>query len=665
MYKLLPFLLLINLLFGDHPAIKGYVRNGDIPLANSIIVHQSTGTWTVSNEYGYFSSAGSVGDTISVYHYGYKQYKTEISHESPIIIQLDQNPLKMKTVHVIGENNKMQVSHFQVKPGRNLSSTLRLIPSIMLRTYGGPGGLSTVSFDGSLSTHTKIIWNGIDLTSPQNGMTDLSQIPIAFINQISIGRTPALSYGSGSIDGSIEIQSSKPSIIDFSTGSFGTQSIAARTRFGINGGSASVGIGQYKSDGDFAYSHNNNSGIRKNNTFSQSFYSFESSHAITEQWFVLLQTLVTNQNRGIPGLVFSPSPKAGRQDDLLLSKFKSLWQIPNHLFSLSVTSRKSDEHYINPRYAVDSNHSLSTSQLELGWATNPLTFIEIDQNIAIKKESISSTNTNSNSRIIQTYTHTIRWRLSQNLSNETGFRFDTGIGDFNVWTWQSGIEYLVNNSSISLTGGNGFRYPTFNDLYWEPGGNASLLPEKTNWARIHLNTQLKDHQLSVQLSSKQSRNLIQWVPGESYWQPQNIAKTRRNTLTFTFGGRLIKIINFTTNFTMNESISINEKKPMLYAPKYIGSISLETNLHHINGWVNGQYMGERITMYSWPMDVKMNPYMVLTCGINYTINPNITVLFSINNLLNNNYMTVNGYPEPGRSFSLSIQYKPKNKKKKS
>jgi outer membrane cobalamin receptor len=167
------------------------------------------------------------------------------------------------------------------------------------------------------------------------------------------------------------------------------------------------------------------------------------------------------------------------------------------------------------------------------------------------------------------------------------------------------------------------------------------------------------------LSSKQSRNLIQWVPGESYWQPQNIAKTRRNTLTFTIGGRLIKIINFTTNFTINESISINEKKPMLYAPKYIGSISLETNLHHINGWINGQYMGERITMYSWPMDVKMNPYMVLTCGINYTINPNITVLFSINNLLNNNYMTVNGYPEPGRSFSLSIQYKPKNKKKKS
>jgi outer membrane receptor protein involved in Fe transport len=104
---------------------------------------------------------------------------------------------------------------------------------------------------------------------------------------------------------------------------------------------------------------------------------------------------------------------------------------------------------------------------------------------------------------------------------------------------------------------------------------------------------------------------------------------------------------------------------MRYAPKYTGSLNLETEFQYINGWVHGQYMGERITMYSWPMDVRMNPYMVFSGGINYTITPKVTFLLSINNFLNKNYMTVNGYPEPGRSFSLSFQYKPKNRKKKS
>ena len=665
MSKILPLIVLTHILWGIQPQIKGFVRNGNTPLPNAIIVHQPTGAWTVTDEYGYFSSIGSVGDSITIFHYGYKQYQAEIPFESPIIVQLDLNPLEMKTIHVIGKNNKMQVSHFQVKSGRNLSTTLGSIPSIMLRTYGGSGGLSTVSIDGGLSSHTKIVWNGIDLTSPQNGLTDLSQIPNFFINQISMGSTSALSYGSGSIDGSLEIQSSKSPQIDFSTGSFGTQSLAVRTNFANKKGSVSLGIGQYKSVGDFAYSNNGSSGRRRNNQFDQSFYSFESSHTINEQWFVLLQSLGTNQNRGIPGLVFSPSPKAHRQDDLRLTQIKSLWQIPNHLFSFSVTTRKSDEHYINPQYAVDSNHGLSTNQLELGWITQPLESIEIEQKITIKKESISSTNTDTISRIIQTYSHSIRWDLTRNLSNESGLRFDKEKSNFSVWTWQSGFEYLMKNSSISVTGGYGFRYPTFNDLYWNPGGNSTLLPEKTNWARVHWKTQLKDHQLSVRLGSKYSTDLIQWVPGENYWQPQNIAKTRRNSLTITFSGRLVKIINFSTHFTYNDSKNINVNKPMRYAPKYTGSLNLETEFQYINGWVHGQYMGERITMYSWPMDVRMNPYIVFSGGINYTITPKVTFLLSINNFLNKNYMTVNGYPEPGRSFSLSFQYKPKNRKKKS
>jgi len=40
------------------------------------------------------------------------------------------------------------------------------------------------------------------------------------------------------------------------------------------------------------------------------------------------------------------------------------------------------------------------------------------------------------------------------------------------------------------------------------------------------------------------------------------------------------------------------------------------------------------------------------------VNKQINILISVENFLNKNYMTVNSYPEPGRSFSLSIQYNP-------
>ncbi|MBC8346319.1 MAG: TonB-dependent receptor [Candidatus Marinimicrobia bacterium] len=664
MSKILPLFVLTSIIWGIQPQINGFVRNGDTPLPNAIIVHHLTGSWTISNDDGYFSSMGSVGDTITIFHYGYKQYRTVIPHEFPIMVQLDMDPLEMKTIHVIGDKKKMQVSHFPVKPGRNLSTTLGSIPSTLLRTYGGPGGISTVSIDGGLSSHTKILWNGIDLTSPQNGLTDLSQIPNFLINQISTGRTPALSHGSGSIDGSMEIHSSKSPQIDFSTGSFGTHSLAGRMNIPINKGSFSLDIGRYKSIGDFTYINNGASGKRKNNQFDQSFFSFSSSHAFTKQWFVSLQSLVTNQDRGIPGLVFSPSPDAHRHDNLILTKLKSIWQIPNHLFSLSATSRKSDEQYTNPQFAIDSNHGLATNQFELGWITIPIKSIEIDQKVTIKKESISSTNTDTISRIIQTYSHSIQWALTRNLLNESGLRFDREKSNFSVWTWQSGFEYLMKRSSISIAGGHGFRYPTFNDLYWKPGGNPKLLPESTNWIRFHWDTQIKGHQLSLRVSTKQSKNLIQWVPGEPYWQPQNIEKTRRNTWTFISVGSLFKVLRYNTHFTINNSKNINENKPMRYAPQYTGSFSLETEFQHMNGWIHGQFVGERITMYSWPRNVTMNPYWIFSSGVQYHLNPKISLLCSINNLFNNNYMTVKGYPEPGRNFSLSFQYIPTNKREK-
>lgn len=657
--RILPLILLVITAWGGIPQAKGFIRNGGTPVANAIIVHQPSGTWTVSDEYGFFSSTGSAGDSIFVYHYGFKKYRTVIPSHNEFFIQLDIDPLELDQIQVTGDP-QIQVNHFQSKTGRNLASTLAFIPSLTLRTYGGLGGLGTVSIDGGLTSHTKILWNDIDLTSPQNGETDLSQIPFFLFDQISISRTAALSYGSGSIDGSIAISSSTSSRIDVTTGSFGRKSMAGQIKIPTMGWNTKVGFGKLNSKGDFPYNNKGNTGKIGNNKFDQSFISLGANRAISQYWFVSLQSLITEQDRGIPGLVFSPSPDAHRKDELRLFNLKSIWQLPRHLLSISSTSRNSDEHYTNPQYAVDSKHKLESSQIELGWTTSPLESIEINQKLFLKKETISSTNTDSIRRIIQSYANTLRWTLSQNISNQSGIRFDREKAKFSAWTWQSGFEYQMKNGSISIMGGNGFRYPTFNDLYWNPGGNSSLLPEMTNWIRAHWDRQLRKHYLSLRISSKRSKNLIQWAPGENYWRPQNIANTRRNTITITLHGVLCKLIRYSSHFSYNYAKDLTVNKPLRYAPDILGFISLETDSLFVNGWIQARYVGQRIAMYSWPKDVTMEPYLILSGGIKWPPTQRVTILLSIENLLNLNYMTVNGYPEPGRSFSLTIQFKHQN-----
>ena len=54
-----------------------------------------------------------------------------------------------------------------------------------MRTYGSDAGIAQISIDGGRTTDVKIIFDGIDLTSPQNGLTDLSQLPRHFFGFIS------------------------------------------------------------------------------------------------------------------------------------------------------------------------------------------------------------------------------------------------------------------------------------------------------------------------------------------------------------------------------------------------------------------------------------------------------------------------------------------------
>jgi len=646
--------------WGKPPQVNGYVRNGHTPITNAIIVHHPTGSWTVTDEFGFFSTVGFAGDSITVYHYGFNERQTVIPAYAGFTIQLNLNPLEMKPINVTGYRS-IQINHIPVKPGRALSSTMASIPSLTLRTYGGIGGLGTASIDGGLTSHTKILWNGIDLTSPQNGETDLSQMPFFLVGQLSISRTPALSFGSGSIDGSILISSPKSSRIDVTSGSFGLRSIAGQIKIPSKNWKTDLGFGSLNSAGDFDYDYQGKNGKIQNNRFNQTFFSLGVNRAISRRWFVSFRSLFTNQDRGIPGLVFSPSPKAHRNDELQLFNIKTIRQIPNHLLSISITTRNSDEHYINPQYAVDSQHDLTASQMEIGWKTSPLKSIELDQKLILKKETISSTDTDDHNRFVQSYVNAIRWAISQNLSNESGIRFDREHVKFSAWTWQAGFEYQMKNGTVSLMSGNGFRYPTFNDMYWNPGGNPSLFPETTNWIRAHWVRQLKKHELSFRVSSKRSKNLIQWTPADNYWQPQNIAKAQRNTFTFTLDGKLFKPIRYTAHFSYNNSKDLNENKPLRYAPEYLGAFGLKTESLPVSGWLQGQYVGKRITLYSWPKDVTIGPHFIFSGGFNWSMYQRMDILFSVENLLNEQYMTVNGYPEPGRSFSLTLQIKPQLK----
>ena len=658
--KIIRTITLLSLAWGTAPDATGFVFHGPHPLPHAIIHNLTSDEWTTTNDYGYFAINSVIGDSIRVLHYGYGNATLPAS-TSTLYFNLSPNPIRMGSIDVI-QSLPMQSGQFLIESYKGVNSTLYSIPALSMRTYGGSAGIKNIALGSGLSSHTKIVWNGIDVTSPQNGEADLSQLPSFMMDHISISRKPAITFGSGSIDGAIMISSPNSSMIEAKMGSFGRRSLNGIIYIPGQQWQSHFGLGQSESRGNYPYIFNGKSGEMANNGFKQLFYTIGAKRAISPHWFISTEYIFSQQNRGVSGLVFSPSPDAQRQDEIQLFQFKSIWQRKNHLFSISTQMRHSDESYKNPQYAVKSRHDLAVNQLSFGWQFQPKPSIDIDQQFQMKVQTISSTETDNHDQKSFTYANKVKWQIRSKLTNESGVRYDVQHNGLKAWTWQSGIVRHWNNSQVSFVAGNGFRFPTFNDMYWNPGGNPDLRPETSHWVRIENQFSIYKHSFTLGASVKNSTNLIQWTNTESFWVPKNIAESQRQIFTLTARGPLMGTISYSGHFTFNHSEDVLAKKPLRYTPKYMGNISLQMDISHLNGWFSFHYLGERISMYSWPKDVMLAPYSILSGGVERPINKQTSISISCENIFDTPIMTMNGYPEPGRSFSIRIQFKPQLKK---
>ena len=130
-----------------------------------------------------------------------------------------------------------------------------------IRTYG-PGGLATPSFRGTGSSHTAILWNGINLISPLSGQLDLSLVPAGLFEDASVQTGGATSLsGNGSIGANIHLNNSlnfneglRASVSSF-VGSFQSRYHDASVRFSNQKFGSSTKLFLNKADNDFKFTN--------------------------------------------------------------------------------------------------------------------------------------------------------------------------------------------------------------------------------------------------------------------------------------------------------------------------------------------------------------------------------------------------------------------------
>jgi len=670
----------IGQLFARSNTVAYTVDLENTPISYVTVFNNNNGCWIIGDADGQiiFTSRFSPGDSLEFQRIGYIPFTTAFpSGSNSFQIILYPSPIELGKVEIHARTEAIQNKMFAevlvlpemgvIESGQALST----LPGTYIKSYGGPAGISSLSLDGAPSSHTNIFFAGFDLTSAQNGQMDISQLPSSLVKNISY--TPNLDLKNpehSNAEGSIEIQPewSKTGIVA-SIGSYGHSSITAnlnihsgRYRSYFTSGQR-LDLSNYRVQNPVTEEYLE----RDNNDFKQQFFASTTSIIFSTQMFLDALILHSSQIRGVAGLVWSPTPDARRSDRLTMIGSKLGWVNHFGYGYLQLLIKTTNDHFVNPQNRIDTKHTLYNYQalikqnLILSQRLNFLLYVDSNYDL------INSMNTEIHDRISYKFLMSGNYSLLKAffLKPSISINYSPGLYIETDHDFQTGYKFHSDHGMIYLGTGKFFRFPSFNDLYWKPGGNPDLKPEYTD--KLIGGFDLKfDFGFSINslLYYKTSKDLILWTPLQSYWQPKNIQQAIRKGYKVILdwqNSSIPIILNAQYNYNISEDRTPGDyyKKPLRYAPKITSSFSVSWRPQHFSFFVQLNHVSRRIATYSWPEDQFISPYIICSLSASYTFMSrfgNIIVTTAVNNLSDFKYETLLGYPEPSRSFRLSINY---------
>ncbi len=639
------------------------------------IYNHSRNNWNLTDADGYFllPPATSPGDSLEISRMGYhsKLITLPIDHNN-LFITLKSNPVNFPAITATGKKSNYgeQVNYIQKRVHGNSVGYdfLKRISGLQLKRYGGPAGISTLSISGNPASYIKVKFEDIDITSPQNGETDLSQIPLPLIGYAKYDQ---MGNGSGSGDGIVSLKSwEECSQFTVKTGSFGNKSINGSIMFQVNSITASLLSGYFIHDGNYPVTWRDNTFVRTNNRFVQKFAAFKIKGILSLKFYYQFHFFNSNQDRGIPGQVWSQDDTAQRNDYLRGSSAALGWVSNRGYGKFLLAYRGSYEHYTDTFPTIDSEHSLSAWQASLFQKFQLTKILGSEFRVELKEEEITSSDAGDHLRSTMGIRASFPFEIAPFLSLNPSISHNLSSGLYSETTHHTWISIHLKNSFISsmeYVYSTHFRYPSFNDLYWSPGGNLNLKPEKGNNQSLKVTKAFSSQcKLSVERFQMDNNDLIQWTPSGSQWAPENILHSTNSgwrvyvewSLNFV---PLEGYINSSLVKTENLTPGDHYKKSLRYAPTGTASASVRWTPGQFGFEVQSHFTGERIAMYSWPEDVTLPSYSVTNLSLSYTLQNwfkriKLISILSADNITNATYETIRGYPEPGRSINFTLQF---------
>lgn len=554
---------------------------------------------------------------------------------------------------------------------QNLGEILQQNAAIYIKTYGN-GMLATPSLRGTTAAQTQVLWNGFSINSATLGQTDFSLVPVASAEQIAIETGGDLV--APAIGGNITLRNTLPKTkgtqlqLSQEVASFGTFKTYLKTNLTRHKWAFQQNIFRYEGKNNFPFFHPNEQQIKRqtNAAWEQIGALQHLSWKPTQHQTLTLHTWQQQSFRQIQPTFLIRDNFNQQQTDLT---FRTVAEY-NSVGKKQTFTAASAYFYDKMRFE------------DIPFLRNDYQSHQWQSRVLYEKDILPHTQLKAGSELQGFFTKSTIFQANE----WRGAVFGQIHTQFRQFFAQTALRYqhiagfavpLLPIFSLGYQSRNGwhiaakwqknYRLPTLNERYWQPGGNPLILPETAQNYEVKLQYETKlNKQGSIENSLTafymQTKNLIQWLPQDSYWQPENTLgiSTNKGLEWRTSWKYLLKNWKYLLQYNFTYSLAQNEKGyRLMYAPLQQSGLFAQINYKKVGLWSNLNYTSLRYTDVFNDARYAINGFYLMNMGIQANLNKiekttkwNVQLRFQVNNIFNTNYQNYINRAMPLRNYSI-------------
>ena len=621
---------------------------------------------------------------------------------------------KKNTFTAITPTQSLDRQTLQQINAQSVGDAARYFSGVLIKDYGGVGGLKTISVRSLGAAHTGVNYDGIPVSDAQSGQIDLSKYSSTFAQSLDLQQAnapwmpqPARAYSYGALL-SIQTQSFTNNALEKSawqggikTGSFGLWQPFAGIHLVLPKKIAvSLNTEAVFSKGDYPYHIDNGSfsqNARRDNSDVKSLQGeINLLKMFTDSSSLQVKLGGYHSGRGLPGaLVFFNDRSVQRlwNTDYYL---QGRYQLPISTTSRLLLSAKishsytryTDPDYLNNQGGIDNRYTQQEAYLSAAIshnignhltaaASSDVSFSQLDASLA---SFARPTRRGLWNNLAVSYSRR-GWQLSASalftsITDHT--KTASAAGTINKLTPTLAVNVKPATESPFLFRvfyKHVFRMPTFNDLYYNLIGSTSLRPEYARQYNAGIvysitpGTLLKHFSISADGYYNTVKDKIIAVPNKNLfvWTMLNLGRVDITGIDMTTeaGGALTREINWFARiaYTWQQALDVTTpgsttyKNRIPYTPDHSGSGLVS---FYYRRWSAGYSLIFSATRYTLGEN---NPYNQLPgwgtqdafISRRFTLKTiSVNIRAGVDNITDHRYDVVRYFPMPGRSYKISL-----------